>query len=89
MNEVIKLLLELQEMANNGYDVDDVKLEQAMQALQNVHNKNIDSNIFLSEEQKKHRKELYKDCVKALKKYAKQSLQDDKEIRNHLLNIKQ
>lgn len=89
MNEVIKLLLELQEMANNGYDVDDVKLEQAMQALQNAHNKNIDSNIFLSEEQKKHRKELYKDCVKALKKYAKQSLQDDKEIRNHLLNIKQ
>ena len=89
MNEVIKLLLGLQEMANNGYDVDDVKLEQAMQALQNAHNKNIDSNIFLSEEQKKHRKELYKDCVKALKKYAKQSLQDDKEIRNHLLNIKQ
>lgn len=89
MNEVIKLILELQDMANQGFDVEDAKLELAMQTLQNTHDKNINTNIFLSEEQKKHRKELYKDCVKALKKYAKQSLQDDKEIRNHLLNIKQ
>ena len=89
MNEVIKLILELQDMANQGFDVEDAKLELAMQTLQNTHDKNINTNIFLSEEQKKHRKELYNDCVKALKKYAKQSLQDDKEIRNHLLNIKQ
>lgn len=89
MNEVIKLILELQDMANQGFDVEDAKLELAMQTLQNTHDKNINTNIFLSEEQKKHRKELYKDCVKALKKYAKQSLQDDKAIRNHLLNIKQ
>ena len=89
MNEVIKLILELQDMANQGFDVEDAKLELVMQTLQNTHDKNINTNIFLSEEQKKHRKELYKDCVKALKKYAKQSLQDDKEIRNHLLNIKQ
>ena len=89
MNEVIKLILELQDMANQGFDVEDAKLELAMQTLQNTHDKNINTNIFLSEEQKTHRKELYKDCVKALKKYAKQSLQDDKEIRNLLLNIKQ
>ena len=87
MNEVIKLFLELQDMANHGFDVDDAKLELAMQTLQNAHDKNINSNIFLSEEQKMHRKELYKDCVKAMKKYAKQSMQDDKGIR--MLNLKQ
>ncbi len=79
MNEVIKLLLELQEMANQGYDVDDVKLDLAMKALQNTHDDHIDSNCLLTRPQKRRRKELYEDCVKAVKRYAKQCLQEDKD----------
>lgn len=81
MREAIKLLLELQEMANHGYDVDDVKLNLAMQTLQNAHDNNIDTNSLLTRPQKRRRKELYEDCVYAIKKYVKQCLQDDKEIR--------
>lgn len=84
MNEVIKLLLELQELVNQGYDVDDAKLDLAMRTLQSTHDNNIDSSNFLTRPQKRRRKELYGDCVKAMKKYVKLSLQDDQEIRNYI-----
>lgn len=84
MNEVIRLLLELQGMVNQGYNIDDAKLDLAMQTLQNAHDNSIDNHIFLTSEQRKHRKELYEDCVKAMKKYVKQCLLDDSEIRNRL-----
>lgn len=84
MNEVIKLLIELQERANQGYDIEDAKLDIAMQTLQNAHNTKVDSNILLTCPQKRRRKELYEDCVKTAKKYIKQCLQDDKEIKNYL-----
>ena len=89
MNEVIKLLLELQDMVRQGYSIDDAKLDLTMQTLQNAHDNNIDSHIFLDDEQKEHRKDLYKDCVRTMKKYVRQCLLDDAETRNKLLQLKQ
>ena len=85
MNEVIRLLLELQGMVNQGYNIDDAKLDLAMQTLQNAHDNSVDNQMLLNREQRKHRKELYKDCVKAMKKYVKQCLLDDKDIREQLI----
>lgn len=85
MNDVIKLILELQEMANHGNDIDEAKLDLAMQLLKKSHDNNIDNNIFLSNDQKGRRKALYDDCIRTMKKYAKQSLLDEKEIRENLL----
>ena len=82
MKKMFKLLSELQEKVNQGYDIDDAKLDLAMQILQNTHDNSIDDNRLLTSEQRKQRKELYEDCVKAMKKYVKRCLLDDREIRN-------
>ncbi len=84
--DIIRKLCELESLACNGIDVDDLKVESTMEALKDMHDQNIDSNTFLDEHQKKRRKRLYANAVREMKEYCKQSLKDETEIRRRMMN---
>ena len=91
MNNIFNLfkeLLELQRVAREGISVDDMRVESIMQTLRQLHDRDIDNNRFLDDEQKHRRKELYAKAVKELSKYGKQVLRDEMEIRQRFIEHK-
>ena len=91
MNKLLDLyseLLELQRLAREGVSIDDVKVESVMQSIKQMHDRGIDNNPFLDDEQKHRRKELYAKAVKEMSKYGKQVLRDEMEIRQRIIEHK-
>ena len=83
--ELAKELCDLVEMSKKGVDVDDLMIECIMQKIKNGHDSSIDCDIFLDDSQKHRRKSLYADAVREMKKYCKQAIKDNKEIRRKFL----
>ncbi len=89
MNKLLDLyneLLELQRLAREGISIDDMKVESVMQSIRQMHDRGIDNNPFLDDEQKHRRKELYAKAVKEMRKYGKQVLRDEMEIRQRIID---
>jgi hypothetical protein len=81
-------LLELQRLVQKGISVDDVKVESVMQSIRQIHDQGVDNNLFLDDDQKHRRKELYADAIKAMSKYGKQVFRDEMEIRQRIIEHK-
>lgn len=89
MNKLLDLyseLLELQRLAREGISIDDMKVESVMQSIRQMHDRGIDNNPFLDNEKKHRRKELYAKAVKEMRKYGKQVLRDEMEIRQRIID---
>ena len=91
MNNILAIyneFLELQRLVQEGVSVDDAKVEAVMQSIRQIHDQGVDNNLFLDKDQKRRRKELYADAVKALSKYGKQVFRDEMEIRQRIIEHK-
>ena len=76
--KAISLMAELLQ----AHSLDDAKLEYKMALLKELAERDIESVAFLDEEQMKRRKRLATDAIDALKRYLKQCLDDNEEIRS-------
>lgn len=79
--DLFKELLELQRIVREGVSVDDMRVENIMLTLRQLHDRDIDNHRFLDDKQKHRRKKLYANAVKEMSKYCKQVLKDEVEIR--------
>lgn len=86
--ELAKEFYDLVEMSKRGNNVDDVMIECIMQKIQDGHDRSIDSDIFLDDNQKYRRKSLYADAVREMKKYCKQAIEDNKEVHRKIAEHK-
>ena len=86
--ELAKEFYDLVEKSRRGINVDDVMIECIMQKIKDGHDRSIDSDLFLDDAQKHRRKLLYADAVKEMKKYCKQAIEDNKEVRRKIAEHK-
>ena len=86
--ELAKELCDLVEMSKKGINVDDVMIECIMHKIKDEHDKSIDCDMLLDDSQKLRRKSFYADAVREMKKYCKQAIEDNKEVRRRIIDRK-
>ncbi len=86
--ELAKELYDLVEKSRNGIYVDDLMIECIMQKIKDGHDRSIDSDALLDDIQKHRRKSLYADAIREIKKYCKQAIEDNKEVRDKIAELK-
>lgn len=82
--ELAKGLCDLVERSRRDINVDDVMIECVMQKIKDRHDQGIDCDMFLDETPKRRRKSLYAAAVREIKKYCKQAIEDNKEVRRKI-----
>ena len=86
--ELAKEFYDLVEKSRRRINDDDVMIECIMQKIKDGHAQSIDCDMFLDDAQKQRRKSLYADAVREMKKYCKQAIEDNIEVRRRIAEHK-